>query len=88
MLAERSITSRIDRVKKVKKQMKYCRGYPEDLDLRGALKLLLASCSRLQFEMGGTGVVKTGMLDKWDKRIPTIHYLERNMRWAKEVLDR
>ena len=64
--------------------------FPDDLDERTALEMLYQSCDRLRFDMGGTEVSKncTGLIDKWDKGHPTVFYLERNMRWAKEVLDR
>lgn len=64
--------------------------YPEDLDSRGALEMLLAACEKLQWEMGGTEASKncTGLISKWDHDYPAIFYLERNMRWAKEVLER
>ena len=64
--------------------------YPDSLDLRCALEMVLASCQRLQADMGGIPATKncTGLLTTWDNRIPTVYYLERNMRWAQEVLDR
>lgn len=59
-------------------------------DERSMLSMLLASCRRLQSDMGGTDATRncTGLLTSWDNRNPTIFYLERNMRWALEVLER
>ncbi len=50
--------------------------------------MLLASCEELQFRMGGVEASKDcdGLICKWDKSLPVINHLERNMRLAKEVL--
>ena len=63
-------------------------GRAEGLDMKNALEMLLASCERLQADMGGTpGTTDcTGLLTTWDPREPTIYYLERNMQWAREAL--
>ena len=64
--------------------------YPGSLTTKEALKMLLASCERLQWHMGGSKASEgcTGLIDKWDRGDPTIFYLERNMEWARIVLDR
>jgi hypothetical protein len=64
--------------------------YPAGLDTKRALEMLLHSCERLQFEMGGTEVTKNcaGLLTSWDARHPTVFYLKRNMDWARKVLSR
>jgi hypothetical protein len=62
--------------------------YPDNLTLRRALEMLVASCEKLRFEMGGTEVSKncTGLIDKWDDSHPTIFYFNRNLGWAKDTL--
>lgn len=64
--------------------------YPESLDVRSALQMLLESVSKLQFEMGGVPQTKdcTGLIKEWDSQNPTVFYLERSMKWARTVLDR
>ena len=52
--------------------------YPKDLDLQTALEMLLATCESLKFKVGSD----------WDTAYPHFYYLERNMRWAKTVLER
>ena len=64
--------------------------YPEGLSVEEALEMLLYSVEKLKFYMGGTEATKncTDLINEWDKSIPTIHYLERNMRWAEYVLNK
>lgn len=64
--------------------------YPDGLTEREALKMLLASIEKVQFEMGGVEVTRTctGLLTTWDNSHPAIHYLERNMGFARIVLER
>ena len=64
--------------------------YPEGLTEKVILKMLLASCQKLEFKMGGVDATKdcVDLINKWDTSIPTIHYLKRNMKWAQIVLDR
>jgi hypothetical protein len=64
--------------------------YPDNLSLYNSLRMLVASCEKLRFEMGGTESSKnlTGLIDKWDDRLPTIFYFNRNLEWAKIALDK
>ena len=64
--------------------------YPEGLTEHEALKMLLGSIEKLQHEMGGTDASKgcTGLIKEWDSDHPTIHYLERNMAFARVVIER
>ncbi len=57
--------------------------------VEAALRILLASCEKLQSAMGGTSLTNgcDGLLKDWDHRDPTIFYLERNMQIAREVLE-
>jgi hypothetical protein len=54
------------------------------------LSILLASCEKLRARMGGSEATKdcTGLITSWDTRDPAIFYLERNMQWARELLER
>ena len=54
-----------------------------------ALEMLVASIEELKSRMKGkhqSPQFSTGFIEEWDTGVATIHYLERNLQWAKTVL--
>ncbi len=58
--------------------------YPNSLDERKSLEMLVAMVDKLRYEMSHPNASPV----KWDDRKPTFFYLDRNLKWAKEVLAR